>query len=79
LSLRNYQGKLADQESNNAQLTKEEKTTDKTKKDLVLHGYELSKTCAFILNNFDMRQNALTQEIQAIKQAKAILQGAKVA
>merc|ERR1719163_2025737 len=38
---------------------------------------ELHKSCDFILKNFDVRQTARDEEIEALKQAKAILSGAK--
>merc|ERR1719456_1434901 len=51
-----------------------------TKADLEgLHNYngELHADCDFVLKNFDIRQEARAQEIEAIQQAKAILSGAK--
>merc|ERR1719510_2891176 len=38
---------------------------------------ELHQSCDFILKNFDIRQTARDEEIEALKQAKAILSGAK--
>merc|ERR1740127_53873 len=38
---------------------------------------ELHSSCDFIMNNFEIRQTARDEEIQALKQAKAILSGAK--
>jgi len=38
---------------------------------------DLHKSCDFTLQNFDIRQAALTQEIEALNQAKAILAGSK--
>merc|ERR1712173_413773 len=38
---------------------------------------ELHQSCDFILKNFDVRQTARDEEIEALKQAKAILSGAK--
>jgi chromosome segregation ATPase len=37
---------------------------------------ELHQTCDFVLKNFDLRQTARDEEIEALKQAKAILSGA---
>jgi hypothetical protein len=51
-----------------------------TKADLEgLHKYsgELHADCDYLLKNFDIRQEARAQEIEAIQQAKAILSGAK--
>merc|ERR1719468_542727 len=38
---------------------------------------ELHQSCDFILKNFDIRQTARDEEAEALKQAKAILSGAK--
>merc|ERR1719345_710230 len=38
---------------------------------------ELHSSCDFVMKNFDVRQTARTEEIEALKQAKAILSGAK--
>jgi len=38
---------------------------------------QLHKSCDFILKNFDIRQQAREEEIEALKEAKAILSGAK--
>jgi hypothetical protein len=38
---------------------------------------DLHKACDFVLKNFEIRQTARDEEIEALKQAKAILSGAK--
>merc|ERR1719362_2177972 len=38
---------------------------------------ELHQSCDFVLKNFDARQTARDEEIEALKQAKAIMSGAK--
>merc|ERR1719310_951 len=38
---------------------------------------ELHSSCDFVLKNFEIRQTARDEEIEALKQAKAILSGAK--
>jgi hypothetical protein len=38
---------------------------------------DLHKACDFVLKNFDIRQTARDEEVEALKQAKAILSGAK--
>jgi len=38
---------------------------------------DLHKSCDFVLKNFDIRQEARDEEVAALKQAKAILSGAK--
>merc|ERR1712048_662397 len=37
---------------------------------------ELHQSCDFVMKNFDIRQTARDEEIEALKQAKAILSGA---
>jgi len=44
---------------------------------LATYKEELHSACDYVLKNFDVRQSARTQEIEALKQAKAILSGAK--
>merc|ERR1712060_573867 len=38
---------------------------------------ELHQSCDFVLKNFDLRQAARDEEVEALRQAKAILSGAK--
>merc|ERR1712083_877535 len=38
---------------------------------------QLHKSCDFVLKNFDLRQAARDEEVEALRQAKAILSGAK--
>merc|ERR1719297_781175 len=38
---------------------------------------ELHQSCDFVVKNFDVRQTARDEEVEALKQAKAILSGAK--
>merc|ERR1719356_1924841 len=38
---------------------------------------DLHQSCDFVMKNFDVRQTARDEEIEALKQAKAILSGAK--
>merc|ERR1712086_895117 len=38
---------------------------------------ELHSSCDFVMNNFEIRQTGRDEEIEALKQAKAILSGAK--
>merc|ERR1719158_1376684 len=44
--------------------------------DLAAYKADLHDECDFVLKNFDIRQKARLQEIEAIKEAKAILSGA---
>merc|ERR1711870_16837 len=38
---------------------------------------ELQQSCNFVLKNFDIRQTARDEEVEALRQAEAILSGAK--
>jgi len=38
---------------------------------------ELHQSCDFVMNNFEIRQTARDEEVEALKQAKAILSGSK--
>merc|ERR1719393_151282 len=38
---------------------------------------ELHSSCDFVMKNFEIRQTARDEEIEALKQAKALLSGAK--
>ena len=38
---------------------------------------ELHSSCDFVMKNFEVRQTARSEEMEALKQAKAILSGAK--
>merc|ERR1719190_227034 len=40
---------------------------------------QLHQSCDFVLKNFDLRQTARDEEVEALRQAKAILSGAKFA
>merc|ERR1712157_511301 len=41
------------------------------------HNAELHQSCDFVMKNFEIRQTARDEEVEALKQAKAILSGAK--
>jgi hypothetical protein len=44
---------------------------------LANYNAELHSSCDFIMKNFDLRQTARDEEVEALRQAKAILSGAK--
>jgi septal ring factor EnvC (AmiA/AmiB activator) len=44
---------------------------------LANYNAELHQSCDFVMKNFDIRQTARDEEVEALKQAKAILSGAK--
>merc|ERR1719269_415933 len=57
-----------------------EKTQEKADADadkVAAEEADLHKSCDFTLKNFDIRQEARDQEVEALRQAKAILSGAK--
>merc|ERR1719247_2311029 len=70
------------EEKAKAEEDKTQAETDKVNVMLELEqlGYgkaDLHKTCDFVVKNFDIRQSARDEEIEGLKQAKAILSGAK--
>eukprot|EP00448_Togula_jolla_P003903 CAMPEP_0170599444 /NCGR_PEP_ID=MMETSP0224-20130122/16799_1 /TAXON_ID=285029 /ORGANISM="Togula jolla, Strain CCCM 725" /LENGTH=58 /DNA_ID=CAMNT_0010924093 /DNA_START=1 /DNA_END=177 /DNA_ORIENTATION=- len=46
---------------------------------LSTYNAELHTSCDFVMKNFDLRQTARDEEVEALKQAKAILSGANFA
>merc|ERR1712087_680725 len=44
---------------------------------LANYNAELHESCDFVMKNFDLRQTARDEEVEALRQAKAILSGAK--
>merc|ERR1719252_470335 len=58
----------AEEEKENTMLTLEQLSNEDA---------DLHKSCDFVLKNFEIRQTAREEEIEALKQAKAILSGAK--
>merc|ERR1740133_814060 len=55
-------------------------TKAKTEEELVettKDNAEVHTSCDYVLKNFDIRQKARDEEVEALKQAKAILSGAK--
>jgi len=60
--------------------TQAEESRDKVMLDLeqlANENADLHKACDYVLKNFDIRQTARDEEAEALKQAKAILSGAK--
>jgi len=58
--------------------TKEEKESVMVElEQLSNYNAELHASCDFVLKNFDLRQTARDEEVEALRQAKAILSGAK--
>jgi len=75
---------IVDKSKTKAQKEKDLVTAKSDKEDVLLEldqlansKAELNKSCDFVMKNFEIRQTARDEEIEALKQAKAILSGAK--
>mmetsp|Transcript_60859 Transcript_60859/g.114977 ORF Transcript_60859/g.114977 Transcript_60859/m.114977 type:complete len:684 (+) Transcript_60859:70-2121(+) len=60
-----------------AEAKKDKSNTETTLEELATKKKELLDSCTYVMENFDLRQTARDQEVEALKQAKAILSGAK--
>mmetsp|Transcript_21750 Transcript_21750/g.39997 ORF Transcript_21750/g.39997 Transcript_21750/m.39997 type:complete len:696 (+) Transcript_21750:84-2171(+) len=60
-----------------AEAKKDKADTVATLEELAAKNKELHDECDYVMENFDLRQTARDQEVEALKQAKAILSGAK--
>jgi septal ring factor EnvC (AmiA/AmiB activator) len=58
--------------------TKEKESVMVELEQLANYNAELHASCDFIMKNFDLRQTARDEEVEALRQAKAILSGAKL-
>merc|ERR1719160_1697584 len=67
--IRDITNKTEEKAKTEADLVDAEKAMDDTK-------LQLHQSCDFLLKNFDARQGALSDEIEGLKTAKAILSGA---
>jgi len=67
---------IADAKVDSAETSSQLQSTVDELKALATEDAELHQECDFVLKNFDIRQRARLQEIEAIQQAKAILSGA---
>merc|ERR1719199_658269 len=66
---------MAEEEKVKAEETLED--VDATLEQLSAENADLHKACDFTMKNFDIRQTARDQEIEALKMVKQILSGAK--
>jgi len=66
-------------EADRAQANSALENTELELEQLANYNLELHASCDFVLKNFDMRQTARDEEVEALKQAKQILSGAKFA
>jgi len=64
-------------EADLVQATKEKEAVMLELEQLANYKAELHQSCDFVVKNFEIRQTARDEEIEALKQAKAILSGAK--
>merc|ERR1719281_733743 len=72
--------KVEEKAKTEASLVEAEKTAENIALELEqLHNYnlELHKSCDFVMKNFEVRQSSRDEEVEALKQAKSILSGAK--
>merc|ERR1719160_353080 len=75
---------ITNKEEDKAKAQGEKTSSEEEKSEVMLtleqlanEGSDLHKSCDFVVKNFDIRQEAREQEVEALKQAKAILSGAK--
>jgi len=64
-------------ESDSVETKEEIQGVNKEVDQLEQYKVELHGSCDFVMKNFDLRQTARDEELEALKQAKAILSGAK--
>jgi len=64
-------------EAQRTEAEEEKAAVMQTLEDLAAEKADLHKSCDYILKNFDIRQTARDEEVEALKQAKAILSGSK--
>jgi hypothetical protein len=83
-SIKNLQAEIASNSEAKANKEEDKVNTETAKADAVnelemLANYkaDLHQSCDFVMKNFEVRQQAMTNEIEAIQEAKAILSGAK--
>jgi len=69
-------GAIADAKVDSTETNSQLQSTVDELKALATEEGELHQECDFVLKNFEVRQDARLQEIEAIQQAKAILSGA---
>jgi len=64
-------------EGDKTQTETEHESTVTELEQLANENADMHRSCDFVLKNFDVRQEARDQEVEALRQAKAILSGAK--
>merc|ERR1719299_101602 len=73
----NKTGEKATAEAEKVAAEEAKETAMNEQQQLMNENADLHKSCDFTLKNFDIRQEARDQEVEALRQAKAILSGAK--
>jgi len=63
-------------ESDLVQAESDLKSTMTTLEDLSKYAAQLHQSCDFVMENFEIRQAAMDQEVEALRQAKSVLSGA---
>merc|ERR1719478_976978 len=76
-SIVNKTEEKAQAEADKVEAETEKESTMAELEQLANESADLHSSCDFVLKNFEIRQTARDQEIEALKQAKAILSGAK--
>merc|ERR1740127_245846 len=66
-------------EEANVQAKADLKATMSALEQLASHAADVHQSCDFVLKNFEVRQEARDQEVEALRQAKAVLSGADFA
>merc|ERR1719321_681245 len=64
-------------EADKVEAEKEKESTMLELEQVSNYNAELHQSCDFVMKNFEIRQTARGEEVEALKQAKAILSGAK--
>jgi len=64
-------------EADKVEATEDKESTMQELEQLSNYNAELHASCDYVLKNFEVRQTARDEEVEALKQAKAILSGAK--
>jgi len=73
----NKTGVKAEKEQDLVEAGKEKEKVLLQLEQLAMGKADLHSSCDFVVRNFDVRQSARDEEVEALKQAKAILSGAK--
>jgi len=72
----NKQENKAKAEDSHTQANADLKATMTALEQLASYAADVHKSCDFVMENFDVRQEARSQEVEALDQAKAVLSGA---